>query len=68
MISTHVGVCYDLANSFFLLRQGPAEVKVILAADPDRQRLTKKTSREEDMETSIALTARVIKQAVIEAR
>ncbi|KAL3158418.1 hypothetical protein ABBQ38_010653 [Trebouxia sp. C0009 RCD-2024] len=35
--------------------------------DPDRQRITKRTCREEEV-TSVALTARVIKQAVVEAR
>lgn len=42
--------------------------RAALGADPERQRLTRKTRREEDIETSIALTARVVKQAVIEAR
>ena len=37
-------------------------------ADPQRQRLNKRTRSHEEIETSVALTARVVKQTVIDAR
>ena len=40
----------------------------VVIGDPQRQRLNKRTPSEEDIETSVALTARVIKQTVIDAR
>lgn len=36
--------------------------------DPQRQRISKRTRSEEDIETSVALTARVVKQTIIDAR
>ena len=40
----------------------------VVITDPQRQRLNKRSPSEEDIETSVALTARVIKQTVIDAR